>query len=187
MTLPMWILAVITIFAGFQAGNFFNFLGLKLEEIHTHLEYLPLIVSILGIALAWTFYQGRYFSADNAAKSLSPIYMALEKKFWIDDVYIWIYRNILDGLSIVCGWFDRYIVDGLVNFIAYYTMRASQRLRRIQSGRAQDYLYGIIIAILLFYALSLLTPHLNNLLTTRVNSSEISVEEIQDGLEYNDE
>ena len=187
MTLPMWILAVITIFAGFQAGNFFNFLGLRLEEVHTHLEYLPLIVSILGIALAWTFYQGRYLSSKNVAISLSPINTALEKKFWMDDVYLWAYRYVLDGLSTSCGWFDRYIVDGLVNFIAYCAMRASQRLRTIQTGRAQDYLYGIIIAILLLFFLSILSPYLSPFLNEKENSVEFSEQIIQKGLQDDDD
>jgi NADH-quinone oxidoreductase subunit L len=160
MSLPMWILAVLTVFAGFVASKFFDFLGYRLEEHHTHLEYLPLIVSILGIALAWSFYEAGYFSPARVYGRLSPFALALERKFWIDDIYVWIYRNILDGLSSLCGWFDRYIVDGFVNLVAYSAKLTSQRLRTIQTGRTQDYLYGIIIAIILFFILSLMTPHI---------------------------
>jgi NADH-quinone oxidoreductase subunit L len=160
MSLPMWILAILTTFAGFVASRFFNFLGYRLEEHHTHLEYLPLIFSILGIALAWSFYQAGYFSPARVYSRLSPFALVLERKFWIDDIYLWTYRNILDGLSNLCGWVDRYIVDGFVNLIAYSAKLTSQRLRTIQTGRTQDYLYGIIIAIILFFILSLMAPHI---------------------------
>jgi NADH-quinone oxidoreductase subunit L len=173
MSLPMWILAILTMFAGFGASTFFNFLGYRLEEHHTLLEYLPLIVSISGIVLAWSFYQVGYFSPARVNSILSPFALALERKFWIDDTYVWIYRNILDGLSSLCGWFDRYIVDGFVNLIAYSAKLTSQRLRTIQTGRTQDYLYGIIIAIILFFILSLLTPYIGRTLTEKESYKEI--------------
>jgi NADH-quinone oxidoreductase subunit L len=172
MSLPMWILAIFTMFAGLVASTFFNFLGYRLEEFHTRLEYLPLIVSILGIALAWSFYQVGYFSPARIYGRLSPLALALERKLWIDDIYIWIYRNILDGLSSVCGWFDRYIVDGFVNLVAYSAKLTSQRLRTMQTGRAQDYLYGIMLAIILFFILSLMTPNIGKTLTDKVGYKE---------------
>ena len=167
MSLPMWILALLTVFGGFGASKFFSFLGYRLEQYHTRLEYIPLMASISGIALAWSFYQVGYISPVRTYSRLIPFALALERKFWIDDIYSWIYRNILDGLSSVCGWFDRYIVDGFVNFIAYSAKLTSQRLRTMQTGRTQDYLYGIIIAIMLFFILSLMTPHIGKTLTGR--------------------
>ncbi|MBI4228452.1 MAG: hypothetical protein HY693_01895 [Deltaproteobacteria bacterium] len=173
ISLPMGILAILTIFAGFGAFTFFNFLGYGLEGHRTHLVYLPLIVSILGIALAWSFYQVGYLSPAHVSSTLSPVALAFERKFWIDDIYVWIYRNILDGLSTVCGWFDRYIVDGFVNLVAYCAKLISQRLRTIQTGRTQDYLYGIIIAIILFSVLSLLTPYIGRTLIEEGSSKAI--------------
>ena len=172
MSLPMWILAILTLFGGFGASKFFSFLGYSLEQYHTRLEYLPLIASISGIALAWSFYQVGYFNPARLYSRLSPIALALERKFWIDDIYIWIYRNILDGLSSLCGWFDRYIVDGFVNLVAYSAKLTSQRLRTMQTGRTQDYLYGIMIAIILFLILSLMTPNIGKTLTEKVGYKE---------------
>lgn len=172
MSFPMWILAILTVFAGLGASKFFGFLGYRLEQYHTRLEYLPLIASISGIALAWSFYQVGYLSPARTYSQLSPFALALERKFWIDDIYMWIYRNILDGLSSLCGWFDRYIVDGFVNLIAYSAKLTSQRLRTIQTGRTQDYLYGIIIAMILFFALSLMTPHIGKTLTDKQGYDE---------------
>jgi hypothetical protein len=64
------------------------------------------------------------------------------------------------------------MVDGFVNLIAYSAKLTSQRLRTIQTGRTQDYLYGIIIAIILFFALSLMTPHIGKTLTDKQGYNE---------------
>lgn len=47
------------------------------------------------------------------------------------------------------GWFDRYIVDGLVNLSAWISGRAGHVTRGIQSGNAQSYLLWGVIGILL--------------------------------------
>jgi hypothetical protein len=46
-------------------------------------------------------------------------------------------------------------VDGLVNAISWSIRQTSRGLREIQTGRIQDYLYGIIAAIILFIWLTL--------------------------------
>jgi hypothetical protein len=51
------------------------------------------------------------------------------------------------------GWIDRYVVDGLVNAASAATLRAGADLRRIQTGRAQDYLYGVTAGLLLVLVL----------------------------------
>ena len=44
---------------------------------------------------------------------------------------------------------DRYFVDGILNVLSAWTLTAGDRLRRIQTGQAQDYLYGIALGVLL--------------------------------------
>jgi NADH-quinone oxidoreductase subunit L len=45
------------------------------------------------------------------------------------------------------GLFDNYIIDGLVNAVANITFWVGNRLRRIQTGNINGYLYGILIAM----------------------------------------
>jgi NADH-quinone oxidoreductase subunit L len=47
------------------------------------------------------------------------------------------------------GWFDRYVIDGLMNGIAYGTLEAGAKLRVIQTGRVGDYVYVIVAAMVL--------------------------------------
>ncbi len=156
MTFPMWILAIFAFGAGLFRSEFFKFLGpeSELESHQSYLAYLSSIFSLLGIVTAWFFYQRRVFEPERVANSLSPITLALKKNYWLDDLYEWVYRKILDNLSILCGWFDRYIVDGFVNGTSWLVAKASIKLRYIQTGQIQDYLYGLIFALLLFALLS---------------------------------
>ena len=179
MTTPMWILAILTLVGGFQSEKFFNFIGVMEESNPSYISFLPLLLSIAGIVVAWLFYQVSYFKTSTFTEALSPIKTALDNKLWIDDFYHWIYIYIINGLAYICGWFDRYIVDGFVNFVASYTMSISHVLRNVQTGRAQDYLYGIIIAILLFSVLSSIKYHFSSSVyykETQETTSEIIIQ-----------
>ena len=52
-------------------------------------------------------------------------------------------------VSSLVGWIDRYFVDGILNVLSAWTLSAGSAIRRIQSGRAQDYVYGIALGVLL--------------------------------------
>jgi NADH-quinone oxidoreductase subunit L len=47
------------------------------------------------------------------------------------------------------GLLDRYVVDGLVNLASNVTLETGQRMRRLQSGSINGYLYGILAAVTL--------------------------------------
>ena len=45
-------------------------------------------------------------------------------------------------------WFDRAIVDGTVNGVGRVTVSAGRGLRRVQTGRVQNYALGIAIGLI---------------------------------------
>jgi hypothetical protein len=42
-------------------------------------------------------------------------------------------------------------VDGVLNVLSAWTLRAGDLLRRIQSGQPQDYVYGVAFGALLLF------------------------------------
>ena len=56
------------------------------------------------------------------------------------------------AVAATVGFFDRYIVDGLVNLFGWGTLELGDRLRRIQTGRVRDYLYAAALGAVLFAA-----------------------------------
>jgi NADH-quinone oxidoreductase subunit L len=58
-------------------------------------------------------------------------------------------------VAMVDGAIDQYVVDGLVNLIAQSTLRLGSRFRRIQTGKIQNYAYGVVggaatLAVIMF-------------------------------------
>ncbi len=76
------------------------------------------------------------------------LYRASLNKWWFDELnhllFIVIGGRIANGM----WWFDRVIVDGTVNSIGDATRGAGGSLRRIQTGRVQNYALGIAIGLL---------------------------------------
>lgn len=188
MTLPMWVLGVLSLGVGLLKETFFRFLGFDSGSYHSYVAYLPLAVSILGIGMAWFFYERGFFNPSRVSDVLSPIGLVLEKKLWLDDLYVWTYRRVLDGASFLCGWFDRYIVDGIVNAISWSIREASRSLRGIQTGRIQDYLYGIIAAIILLVWLTIGVSPIRERMTGKIEDKRdhIQVPPIRDSREGRD-
>ena len=146
MALPLWILAVLSV----GLGVLFAFWHPKAEfEELGWLTPTAVLVALAGIALAYLVYQRRVISADALARAFAPIRAAALRRFWLDDLFAFVYRGVMLTLSRLVGWIDRYLVDGILNVLSAWTLMAGDRLRHLQSGRAQDYVYGIALGVLL--------------------------------------
>ena len=106
-------------------------------------------VAVAGIGLAWLTYQRRAIDANRLAAVFGPIRHAALAKFWIDDVYEGVLGMSLFMFSRIIGWFDRYLVDGVLNVVSAWTVSAGGVLRTVQTGRAQDYVYGVAVGLLI--------------------------------------
>ena len=110
---------------------------------------LAIALALGGITLAWLTYQRRVIHPDRLSGAFAPIRDAAENRFYLDDAFLWIYRWAFLGFSRIVGWADRYVVDGVLNVLSAWTLDAGDRLRRIQSGQPQDYVYGVALGVLL--------------------------------------
>ena len=146
MALPLWLLALLSV----GVGVLFT---VRHPEAEFHspgwLQPLAVAVAVAGIALAWLTYQRRVIDAERLAAAVGPLRRAAHAGFWLDAVFAAIYRGVLLGFARVVGWLDRYVVDGVVNLLSAWTLEAGDRLRRIQSGQPQDYVYGVAFGLLL--------------------------------------
>jgi NADH-quinone oxidoreductase subunit L len=146
MALPLGILALLSV----GIGVLFVFWHPRAEfEELGWLTPTAVVVAFSGILFAYLVYQRRAVSADTLATIFGPIRAAALRRFWIDDIFAFVYRGPMLGLAKLVGWVDRYLVDGILNVLSAWTLTAGDRLRRIQSGRGQDYVYGIALGVLL--------------------------------------
>ncbi len=149
MTGPLWVLAMIAM----AIGIYFTIRAPEAEfDAPGWVTPSAIAVALSGIALAWLTYQKRAISADALATAFAPIRRAAIAKFWLDDIYLAIYRSVLLTFSRAIGWTDRYLVDGVLNVVSAWTLDAGDRLRRMQTGKVQDYVWAVGLGLLALMA-----------------------------------
>jgi NADH-quinone oxidoreductase subunit L len=141
---PLWVLTLLTVGVGLA------FVGRAPEVAHGPgwLAPLSLALAAAGLGLAWAMYQARRLAPERVAAALGPVDFLARRRYFLDTLYAGLYRGVLLGGSRLVGWLDRYVVDGVVNLASAWTLRAGDRLRRMQSGIPQDYVYGVTFGVL---------------------------------------
>ena len=158
MTVPLMILAAITLVAGWiPFGEFVSSDG---HAYRIHIDWtvagISLCVAAAGIALAtWMYLREDRTVADGLAVRFSGLHKAAYHRFYIDEIYQFItHRIIFACISTPVAWFDRHVVDGFMNLLAAVTNKVSWAIKGMQSGYIQRYsiwfLGGVLsIAIIL--------------------------------------
>jgi NADH-quinone oxidoreductase subunit L len=149
MTASMWVLALIAMAIGIA---FMLHAPHEAFEAPGWLTPSAITAALGGILLAWLTYQQGTISADRLAGLFAPIRTAALRRFWLDDIYVALYRNVLLVLSRAVGWFDRYLVDGVLNVVSAWTLDMGDELRHTQTGKVQDYVWAVGLGLLALMA-----------------------------------
>ncbi|HOZ69706.1 MAG TPA: NADH-quinone oxidoreductase subunit L [Chitinophagaceae bacterium] len=157
MMMPLVLLSVGAAAAGFiPFGELVSTDGKALES-HFSLSFsaAPVALGLAGILLALWMYAKNSDKPAKLAASLGGLYKAAYHKFYIDELYLFITKKILFNIiGRAAAWFDRTIVDGLVNLTGNTTVLVSEGIKKIQSGKVQQYaiifLGGVILLAVLF-------------------------------------
>ena len=143
MTLPLVVLAVVTLGAGFiPFGHFVSSNGTAYDiHIDTTVATTSLCVAAAGILIAsWMYARERQDVAESLASRFRTLHTAAYHRFYIDEVYQFItHRIIFRCISTPIAWFDRNVVDGFMNMLARGANGASYAIRGMQSGSIQRY------------------------------------------------
>jgi len=151
MMLPLILLAIGAAGAGFiPFGKFVSSDGAALEsKFHLSFSILPVALGLVGIFTAMWLYKKQNDKADKVAASLSGLYKTAYHKFYIDEIYLFITKKVLFNLvGRPAAWFDKNIVDGLINFTGNTTQEISESIKKIQSGKVQQYAIYFLVAII---------------------------------------
>ena len=163
MTVPLIILSVITMLVGifgtlhvFEFGEFVSANGVAFGT-HTNwfVAGVSTVLAICGIGLATYMYKGEETPvADMLARKFPKLHRAAYKRFYMDEVWMFVtHKIIFKCVSTPLAWFDRHVVDGAMNFMAWGTNEAGESIRGWQSGDVRQYavwfLTGAIALVLL--------------------------------------
>lgn len=157
MTVPLILLAIPSVLSGLVNvnGDFARFMGAEhVAEMNLTVAAISTAAALLGIVVAWATYSVRVISAERVAAAFGPVYTLVARKYLVDELYQWIVDNVVLGLSNAGAWFDRVVVDGAVNGVAWIVMTCGTLLRRVQTGQLQG--YGLVFFAGVFLILAAL-------------------------------
>ncbi len=174
MTVPLGILAVLSIVGGFigipaalSFGSDLNFLRHWLAPALTmagaghgaesaaaaHIgagEYLliaaALGVAAFGILLAMTIYR-RPGTADRLSRAAGPVYTLVRNLYWVDELYELIVLRPFYAISRAFAALDRWVIDGLVNAAGITTELTGQVIKLFQTGLVRNYALMFLMGV----------------------------------------
>jgi NADH-quinone oxidoreductase subunit L len=126
------------------------------------------VIGLVGIGLAYAYWwRGAFHGATQRSRVARAGYRVLEKKYGFDILYTdiivkdikgpiaraayWFNQNVIDGVVNGTGWaarqsadfvynrIDQQVVDGLVNGSGATAEESGQLLRKLQTGKVQQY------------------------------------------------
>ncbi len=163
MTLPLVILAAVSVVAGFiPFGNLVSWNG-EPYDFMAHFDWsvatVSLIIAIAAIALATKMYMKENPLPAKMKNAMPALWRWAHHRFYWDELYYFItHKIIFNGICRPIAWFDRHIIDGTMDACATVTQKVSYAIRGLQSGNLQMYVWvylfgamllGIITAIVL--------------------------------------
>lgn len=161
MTFPLMFLAAITIVCGWLLpfGHLVSSNG-HAYDIHldTQVAVTSIIVALVAIALAtWMYARDRQPVADMLARRFSTLHRAAYKRFYMDEIWLFITKKIIFRcVSTPLAWFDRHVIDQFMNFMAWATNASGESVQPIQSGKVQSYAIWFLGGIVLLTMILLL-------------------------------
>jgi len=142
------------------------------------LMLVSVIVAGVGIYIAYRFYQVKPDMPESMARTLQPLYKTLYNKWYVDEIYDFLFvnglgkgggevlgafdRNVVDGAvngagwltrfsSRVSMWWDTWIVDGAVRLGSFTVKLLSYPVCILQTGRVQAYALFVVVGVLVFF------------------------------------
>jgi NADH-quinone oxidoreductase subunit L len=142
---------------------------------------LSVAIGLVGIYLAHHFYVRNPGAADRVAERFKGLHRTLFRKYYVDELYdalfvnrtkdlgntfFWVDAKLVDGAvngtarttritASLSGFFDKYVVDGLVNLVGWINMILSRIASSMQSGLIQRYalaaVFGIVVLVLVYF------------------------------------
>lgn len=146
---------------------------------HDPIEYVLMVIStsLAGfmVYVAYTFYAHESAKPKVWAEKFPALYRKLYNKYFVDEFYqgtvvkptlTWsaflarFDSGVVDGFvnlvgrvgilfSYLNGAIDRVLVDGMVNGVGSFLRAAGLQLRRLQTGRIQNYVYVLVVGVML--------------------------------------
>ena len=152
MTGPLIVLAGLSIIGGYFSVPHF------LEAVFAHqpahvsfvIRYLPTLVGLAGIWLAYVLYVREPSRAARLSQQLAGLHGLLLNKYYIDEIYQAVFvRPVLLASQWLWQVWDTQVIDRLVNGTAQTADASGSALRLWQTGNVQTYALSFLAGAML--------------------------------------
>jgi NADH-quinone oxidoreductase subunit L len=159
MTVPLGILAVLSIFGGLLNLPFVLTMESWLEPAIGHhgepsltLELTAITLSMVVALFGFVMARARYVTGESWPRTLAARFTffqpAVENKWYVDEFYM---KTVVNPLRRLAGWFagaiDQGVIDGAVNGVGRLSLDWGERVRRLQTGEIPTYALSILVGI----------------------------------------
>ena len=162
VSIPLVILSICSVTVGFiPFHKFVTVTGYYLPtEFHAGFAALAVFFAVTGIFMARLLYKEKTEKSAQLKRWFDKVYQAALHKFYIDEIYLFFTKEILfKRIGRPAAWFDRNIIDGMVNQLGSKTSGLYDRIKYIQSGSLQQYIAYFFAAIIGFAILLIYIIH----------------------------
>ena len=151
-----------------------------MHEYGISMEYflmaLSVATAIVGISIAYRMYVKQPELSDRMENAFAGLHKVLLHKYYVDEIYDALFVNrvkdlgsmlsafdlgVVDGgvngvgwsgrmLGVLSSWWDKWIIDGLVNLVASALKPLSWVACVLQTGMVQNYALFITVGVLVF-------------------------------------
>jgi len=160
MTLPLIVLSAVTLVGGWiPFGHFVSAAGTAYDiHLDAQIAITSSVIALLSIGLATYIYMGKTQPvADKLEATFPRLHRWAYKRFYMDEVYQFVtHRIIFRYISRPIAWFDRHVIDGFFDFLAWGTQRLSLCIRGLQNGSVQAYAFVFAVGALLVFLIMIL-------------------------------
>lgn len=149
MKLPLVMLAVPAAGLGLFGGKLAEAYGGSYAFHVTPIGMVATGAGLSGLAVAWWMFSKG--GGEGVRAALAPL-GRVARSGALDKSYTWAFHHVVLRVSKGVAWFDRYVIDGLINASGYATLEAGARIRRLQTGNVHHYLFALVFGLLLLGA-----------------------------------
>jgi NADH-quinone oxidoreductase subunit L len=128
----------------------------RMEDLPGLIRYAPLILGVIGIALAYLMYVAVPTLPARLAGMFRPIYLFVLNKWYFDELYDRVFvRPYLAMARLLWQTGDVTIIDGVPNGLAALTADGSAQAVKMQTGSIAVYAFTMLVGVVALVAIYL--------------------------------
>jgi NADH-quinone oxidoreductase subunit L len=117
---------------------------------------ISVVAGLVGIGLAYLAYLRRPLTGVQPEVVRGPLAELMERKFYVDELYEAVFVRAGGRLADAAVWFDRTVVDGVVNGAGALSTFSARTTRRVQTGFTRGYLASVALGAVVLVAVLLI-------------------------------